>query len=69
VANPSVAVKSNNSQIIVGWKSIRAKGNNTVAARIFLKYATIFLAFQYINYDYDLIKSADMSNILLLQIQ
>jgi hypothetical protein len=35
MANSSVAVKSNNYLIIVEWKSIRAKGNNTVTTRIF----------------------------------
>jgi hypothetical protein len=46
-------VKSNNYLIIVEWKSIRAKGNNTVTTRIFWKYTTILLAFQSISYDYD----------------
>jgi len=53
MANSSVAVKSNNYPIIVEWKSIRAKGNNTVTTRIFWKYTTILLAFQSISYDYD----------------
>jgi hypothetical protein len=53
VANPYVAVKSNNYPIIDEWKSIRAKDNNTAIARIFLKYTTILIAFQSINYGND----------------
>jgi len=34
VANPSIAVKSNNYQIIVEWKSIRANGNNSYCKNI-----------------------------------
>jgi hypothetical protein len=37
MANSSVAVKSNNYPITAEWKSIRAKGNNTVTTRIYLK--------------------------------
>jgi hypothetical protein len=48
MASSSVAV---NYQIIIEWESIRAKENDTVIAKIFLKYTTIFLAFRSTDYD------------------